>query len=65
VSWQDGSVTSPIARPLTPPQLAVLQKPPDGAASGEPTAPPSVRAVPGGPAPARGTGRGRLLDIVV
>jgi hypothetical protein len=65
VRWQNGPVTSPIARPLTPPQLAVLQKPPDGATPSEPAAHSSARAVPGGPAPSRGTGRGRLLDIVV
>ncbi len=58
-------MTSPILPPLTPPQLAVLQKPANAAPTAESAEPSAARAAPTPSAPASGTGRGRLLDIVV
>jgi hypothetical protein len=51
-----------IAPPLTPPQLALLQRPPENALPAQPAPPPAPRGTPSQPV---STGRGRLLDIVV
>jgi hypothetical protein len=58
-------VTTPITPPLTPPQLAVLQKPSEGAPPAEPHLPSTARGGSAAPPQSNGTGRGRLLDIVV
>jgi len=58
-------VTAPIAPPLTPPQLAVLQKPPEGAQPSAPSVLSAPRAASAAAALPTNTGRGRLLDIVV
>ena len=63
--WDDVGVTAPIAPPLTPPQLAVLQKPSEGAPPTESPPPSANRAAPAAPAITGGIGRGRLLDIVI
>ncbi|HXQ53413.1 MAG TPA: hypothetical protein VN802_20135 [Stellaceae bacterium] len=59
-------MTTPIAAPLTPPQLAVLQKPPDAAPLPAPVAPrPQPRTAQAGTTPSGGSSRGRFLDITV
>jgi hypothetical protein len=60
-----GPVSTPIVAPLTPPQLAVLQKPPDAAPLAPASPRPPPRAAQSSTAPPTATGRGRLLDIVV
>jgi hypothetical protein len=58
-------VTASTASPLSSPQLAVLQKPPDSALPQQKPAPrANPRAADLQPPPAS-AGRGRLLDIVV
>ena len=65
MACDDPFVTAPIAPPLTPPQLAVLQKPPEGAQPFEPPVPSGPRATLPAPILPAGATRGRLLDIVV
>jgi hypothetical protein len=55
-------VTATITPPLNPPQLPVLQKPPENMLPAEPAPPAPPRAATAQPGP---TGRGRLLDILV
>jgi hypothetical protein len=55
-------VTATITPPLTPPQIALLQKPPENALQAEPAPPTPPRGAPAQPGPG---GRGRLLDILI